>query len=230
MSNELKHYGIPGMKKGVRRWQNEDGSLTAAGRQRYGIGQYTDTGTGNRSRGGSLDSYIKTSSTRNRNRQAMQEANMDRIKAQRAAQETRARKEAYDRQRKRTSAQQRGAGYSEAVPYSVRSTGGNDTKRPGWLSRTATRIGRTVSNAWNTVSSRVRSGASKAVDRVKKTFSRAGLRNQATFASFAAKRASDRVKSVASNAWSKVSSMFSRKKTKQAGRTATGFSLSGKKR
>lgn len=35
MSNELKHYGIPGMVKGKRRFQNEDGTLTAAGIQRY---------------------------------------------------------------------------------------------------------------------------------------------------------------------------------------------------
>ena len=32
--NELKHYGIPGMEWGVRRYQNKDGSLTAAGRKR----------------------------------------------------------------------------------------------------------------------------------------------------------------------------------------------------
>lgn len=34
----LDHSGIPGMKWGVRRYQNEDGSLTAAGRERYGFG------------------------------------------------------------------------------------------------------------------------------------------------------------------------------------------------
>ena len=35
-SNYLAHYGILGMKWGVRRYQNADGSLTAAGKERYG--------------------------------------------------------------------------------------------------------------------------------------------------------------------------------------------------
>lgn len=34
----LKHAGIKGMKWGRRRFQNEDGSLTEAGRKRYGVG------------------------------------------------------------------------------------------------------------------------------------------------------------------------------------------------
>lgn len=34
--DEIKHHGIKGQKWGVRRYQNEDGSLTAKGKQRYG--------------------------------------------------------------------------------------------------------------------------------------------------------------------------------------------------
>ena len=36
MESVLQHHGILGMKWGVRRYQNADGSLTAAGRKRYG--------------------------------------------------------------------------------------------------------------------------------------------------------------------------------------------------
>ena len=36
--DELYHWGIKGQKWGQRRWQNEDGSLTPAGREHYGYG------------------------------------------------------------------------------------------------------------------------------------------------------------------------------------------------
>lgn len=34
-ARELYHYGIPGMKWGVRRFQNKSGGLTSAGKKRY---------------------------------------------------------------------------------------------------------------------------------------------------------------------------------------------------
>lgn len=48
LNTELYHYGIKGQRRGVRRFQNEDGSLTYAGKQRYlepSRGTYTHDGT-----------------------------------------------------------------------------------------------------------------------------------------------------------------------------------------
>ncbi len=41
--SDLRHHGIKGQKWGVRRFQNSDGSLTAAGRKRYGDGKGSST-------------------------------------------------------------------------------------------------------------------------------------------------------------------------------------------
>lgn len=49
MESYLKHYGVKGMKKGVNRYYNPDGTLTAEGRRHYQIGandkvHYTSNG------------------------------------------------------------------------------------------------------------------------------------------------------------------------------------------
>ena len=53
--NYLAHSGVKGQKWGERRYRNEDGTLTAEGREHYGIGKMTDAkrylGGGNLRRG-----------------------------------------------------------------------------------------------------------------------------------------------------------------------------------
>ena len=44
----LAHHGILGQKWGVRRFENEDGSLTEAGKQRYGKGNRLKRSAGSR--------------------------------------------------------------------------------------------------------------------------------------------------------------------------------------
>lgn len=43
--SELKHWGIKGMKWGVRRYQNKDGSLTPEGKKRYSDGNTSSSST-----------------------------------------------------------------------------------------------------------------------------------------------------------------------------------------
>lgn len=42
MNDELSHHGVKGMRWGIRRYQNKDGSLTPEGRRRLGSDKYED--------------------------------------------------------------------------------------------------------------------------------------------------------------------------------------------
>lgn len=59
-SEELYHHGIKGQRWGVRRYQNEDGSLTVAGKIRYGAQKVGDTlGSGLKKLGSHVGDKIK---------------------------------------------------------------------------------------------------------------------------------------------------------------------------
>ena len=54
MQNELYHHGIKGMRWGVRRYQNKDGSLTPQGKKKYGNVKMANISTATIAAGGTL--------------------------------------------------------------------------------------------------------------------------------------------------------------------------------
>ena len=61
----LVHFGIKGQKWGVRRFQNEDMSLTPAGKERYGVGN-----NDNKQRSGPIENLHKVTASRKSQRAA----------------------------------------------------------------------------------------------------------------------------------------------------------------
>lgn len=58
--NELVHWGIKGMKWGVRRYQNADGSLTSAGKKRLSLGDKIKNYRTNKKRKAALEKARQT--------------------------------------------------------------------------------------------------------------------------------------------------------------------------
>lgn len=65
-NNELMHHGILGMKWGVRRYQNKDGSLTPAGKRRMQTGEI----------GKSSDSAVSSASSHKRSVKEMSDSEL----------------------------------------------------------------------------------------------------------------------------------------------------------
>ena len=68
--DELYHWGVKGMRWGVRRYQNKDGSLTAAGKKRVSLGE-----------------KIKTYRVRKKRKAALEKARQTRIANKKAAEQ-----------------------------------------------------------------------------------------------------------------------------------------------
>lgn len=94
--NDLYHYGIKGMKWGVRRFQNPDGSYTSAGRARYNLGSSSKgrqepKNKNGRSKGSGTNLRAAKSASEETSKMSRQAANMLR----KSASKSRARKQTH---------------------------------------------------------------------------------------------------------------------------------------
>ena len=76
---ELYHWGVKGMKWGVRRYQNKDGTLTPAGRKRKRDDYHEDY---KKAHDGKSVKYMSNEELRERNKRLNAEAEYDRLKKQ----------------------------------------------------------------------------------------------------------------------------------------------------
>lgn len=78
LNSELTHHGIKDQKWGLRRFQNPDGSLTPAGRERYGVGKARDAAD---SDAGSTSSKGSANKASDKSRQHVSEMSDDKLRS-----------------------------------------------------------------------------------------------------------------------------------------------------
>lgn len=88
-ASELYHHGIKGQKWGIRKYQNEDGSLTAAGRKRYGVGERITNAFRNIRKASEGKGYSATEVEKNYDRRAKLAASDYKLARQAAKQQLR---------------------------------------------------------------------------------------------------------------------------------------------